>query len=142
MGSENNALDKINETLKKIEGKIEDNSPSDPFSFTTFMDYEKRQEKDRREREEERREELLQLQRGQTSSIKNQENFNKIIAFTGAIIALTTIYTFIVQSVNLKNYSINYWIITVVFLCLILFCLGTLVSFIVNFRKMGDKQKK
>ena len=66
---------------------------------------------------------------------EKQEEFNKIVAFTGAIIALTTIYSFIVQSVHLENYPKTYWTITPIFLILILVCLGHLVSFIINFWK-------
>ncbi len=66
---------------------------------------------------------------------KRQEINNRIIAFTGGIIALTTIYSFIVQSINLKNYPQTYWIITPIFLALILFCLGPLIKFIVDYWK-------
>lgn len=66
---------------------------------------------------------------------KNQEKSNRVIAFTGGIIALTTIYAFIVQSVNLENYPQTYWVITPIFLILILMCIGPLVKFIVNYWK-------
>ena len=66
---------------------------------------------------------------------RKQEGFNKIVAFTGAIIALTTIYSFIVKSINLENSPKTYWIITPIFLILVLICLGPLVSFIINFWK-------
>jgi len=66
---------------------------------------------------------------------KTQEKSNRVIAFTGGIIALTTIYAFIVQSVNLENYPQTYWVITPIFLILILMCLGPLVKFIVDYWK-------
>lgn len=66
---------------------------------------------------------------------EKQEEFNKIVAFTGAIVALTAIYSFIVKSINLENYPQTYWIITPIFLILVLICLGPLVSFIINFWK-------
>ena len=66
---------------------------------------------------------------------EKQEQFNKIVAFTGAIVALTAIYSFIVKSLNLENYPQTYWIITPIFLILVLICLGPLVSFIINFWK-------
>ncbi len=66
---------------------------------------------------------------------EKQEKFNKIVAFTGAIVALTAIYSFIVKSINLENYPQTYWIVTPIFLILVLICLGLLVSFIINFWK-------
>jgi hypothetical protein len=64
---------------------------------------------------------------------EKQEQFNKIVAFTGAILALTSIYYFLVNSLNLKDSNV-YGTITYIFLMLILiFCLGPLVSFIINF---------
>jgi len=73
------------------------------------------------------------LQKSQTKSAANQEKFSSIVAFTGGILALTAIYSFIVQSVNLKDYPKTYWPITIIFLVLILFCLWPLTRFIVNF---------
>lgn len=128
-------LKEINDTLKKIESKIEDKSPKDTYHWTNFFDYEKRQEESRKKREEERNEEILELQRAQTKSIKIQENFNRIIAFTGAIIALTTIYAFLIQSINLKYYSQTYGSITLIFLALVIICLIPLIGFIINFWK-------
>lgn len=137
-------LEKINKTLEKIEAKIEDKNKREGglFGFANIFDWTKTQEEARKGREEKRNDELLKIQKAQsenfkiqTESIKNQENFNKIIAFTGAIIALTTIYAFIVQSINLENYPQTYWPITIIFLTLILICLGPLVSFIINFWK-------
>lgn len=125
-------LKEINETLKKIENKIEDKKFP---SWRGLVDFTEMQEESMRKREEERNEEILKLQKAQTDSIKNQENFNKIIAFTGGIIALTTIYAFLVKSINLENYSQIYWLITIIFLFLVLVCLGPLISFIINFWK-------
>lgn len=66
---------------------------------------------------------------------KRQEKFNEIVAFTGALIALITIYDFIVKSTNLQNYPINYWIITIIFLILVVACVGPLATIIINFWK-------
>jgi hypothetical protein len=126
-----NKLGKISKTLKKIEKKMEDKSPHFGTNWSNFFDYEKIQEGERKKREEKRNEEILNLQRAQSDSIKNQENFNKIIAFTGGIIALTTIYAFIVQSINLKCYPIYYWIITIIFLLFAIFCIVPLIGFII-----------
>lgn len=120
-------ISEINETLKKIESKIEDKSP---FSWTKLIDFEKTQENSRKDREEKRSEEILKLQKAQADSIKNQENFNKIIAFTGAIVALTTIYTFIAGSFNLKNNPPLFWVITAIFFILIAYCFDPLIVFI------------
>lgn len=129
----NNELKGISETLKKIEGKIEDKSWG--YSWKNLIDYEKIQEESRKKREEERNEEILKLQRIQSESMKNQESFNRIVAFTGGILALTTIYSFLVQSINLEKYPQTYWPITIIFLILIILCLGPLTKFIINFWK-------
>src|SRR3989344_5924013 len=49
---------------------------------------------------------------------KKQENINKTIAFTGSIIALLTIYNFIITNLSFENYPTNLLIIKVVFLFL------------------------
>ncbi len=67
------------------------------------------------------------------SGERKQGEFNKMVAFTGGIIALTAIYSFLVESVNLKSYPGSYWSITLIFLILVLFCIGPLVTFIFNF---------
>lgn len=64
---------------------------------------------------------------------KTQSKFNEIVAFTGTLIALITIYDFIIKSTNLESYPTNYWIITIVFLILVVTCLGPLVMIIFNF---------
>ncbi len=135
-------LTEINETLKKIEKKIEDKSPSQDYYFTSFLDYEKIQEKSRKEREEKRNEEIFEMQKAQsedskiqTASIKNQEKFTGIVAFTGGIIALATIYGLILKIVPLENYPLSYWILNSVFLILIVLCIGPLTKFIINFWK-------
>lgn len=125
-------LKDINETLKKIESKIEDKSP---FSWKSFLDHDKMQEESRKKREDERNEEILEMQKTQTESIMNQEKFTGIVAFTGGILALTAIYSFIVKSTFLEKYPKNYWFITIVFLILILLCIGPLTRFIINFWK-------
>jgi hypothetical protein len=66
---------------------------------------------------------------------KNQEKTNRVIAFTGGIIALTTIYGFIVQSINLENYPQTYWVITCIFLFLVIMSLSPLIRFIVDYWK-------
>jgi len=66
---------------------------------------------------------------------KNQLKFNETVAFTGSLIALITIYNFMVKSTNLKDYSTNYWSITIIFLILVLLCLLPLTNFIFNFWK-------
>lgn len=64
---------------------------------------------------------------------ERQEKNNRVIAFTGGIIALTTIYAFISQSISLKDYLLTYWFITIVFLILILMCLWPLTRFVVKY---------
>ncbi|MBM3233593.1 hypothetical protein FJZ19_00695 [Candidatus Pacearchaeota archaeon] len=66
---------------------------------------------------------------------EKQEKFNEIVAFTGTLIALVTIYGFIVNATNLQNYPINYWIVTVIFSILVVSCLGPLSMIIINFWK-------
>ncbi|MBU2616760.1 MAG: hypothetical protein KKB79_02130 [Nanoarchaeota archaeon] len=128
-------LKDLNETLKKIEKKIKDKSPTYGYSLKNIFDFEKRNEESRKEREEKRNDEVLKLQGIQVESMQNQKNFTKIVAFTGAIIALTTIYTFLVKSVNLVEYPKTYWPVTIIFLVLIFLCLSPLISFIINFWK-------
>ncbi|MFH1522048.1 MAG: hypothetical protein ABIF18_03745 [archaeon] len=128
-------LSDINQTLKDIENKIEDKSGSKSIASWTsrFFDYSKSQEESRREREEKRGKELLELQKVQTKSISRQENFNKIIAFTGSILALVAIYSFIIGIVNPETNLNGYWIINIVFSLLVLLCLGPLVKFVIDF---------
>lgn len=64
---------------------------------------------------------------------RKQEKFNQIVAFTGTLIALITIYGFIVNATNLENYPTNYWIVTIIFLALVVSCLGPLTIIIFNF---------
>jgi DNA-binding MarR family transcriptional regulator len=66
---------------------------------------------------------------------QKQIKFNEIVAFTGTLIALVTIYGFIINATNLQNYPANYWIVTVVFLALVVSCLGPLAMIIFNFWK-------
>ncbi|MFA5259018.1 MAG: hypothetical protein WC402_02995 [Candidatus Pacearchaeota archaeon] len=66
---------------------------------------------------------------------EKQIKFNEIVAFTGTLIALVTIYGFIVNATNLQNYPTNYWIVTIVFLALVVSCLGPLAMIIFNFWK-------
>ena len=77
----------------------------------------------------------LEKKQGEEKQIK----FNEIVAFTGTLIALITIYGFIVRATNLECYPLNYWIVTVVFLVLVVSCLGPLVMIIFNFWKGANK---
>ncbi|MFA4952994.1 MAG: hypothetical protein WC584_02120 [Candidatus Pacearchaeota archaeon] len=58
---------------------------------------------------------------------KRQEQFNRIIAFTGAILALIGIYTFI-KELELINNS-NFWI-SYIFLFFVIASLGPIIKFI------------
>ncbi len=64
---------------------------------------------------------------------KRQENINKTIAFTGSIIALVTIYNFIIANFSFDNYPANLVIIKVVFLFLLFLCIGPLAKIVINF---------
>lgn len=117
-------LKNINETLKNIERKLEDKNKKefDLFGGLNVFSWTKTREEARKEREEKRNEELLKIQktqsehfRIQTGSIKSQEKFNRIIALTGVIIALTTFYSFIIEGFGLENSKSIYWIISILF---------------------------
>ena len=145
---EKDYLREINETLKKIENKIEDNSSS-RLDLTHIFDFEKSAERERKKREEERKEETIKIQKKQsemmeiqTNSIMKQENFNKMVAFTGGVLALVTIYNFLVQGINLEPTKSSYWVITLIFLILLIFCLGPLISFILDCWKEFWSTKK
>lgn len=71
----------------------------------------------------------LEKKQGEEKQVK----FNEIVAFTGTLIALITIYGFIVNATNLENYPTNYWIVTIVFLVLVVSCLGPLAMIVFNF---------
>lgn len=66
---------------------------------------------------------------------KRQENINKAIAFTGSIIALVTIYNFIITTLSFENYPTNLLIIKIVFLFLLFICIGPLAVIVINFWK-------
>jgi len=66
---------------------------------------------------------------------KKQENINKTIAFTGSIIALVTIYNFIITNLSFENYPESLVIIKLVFLLLLLLCIGPLAVIVFNFWK-------
>lgn len=132
-------LKELNETLKKIENKLEDKSP---FSIHRLMDFEKMHEDSRKEREEKRNEEILRIQKNQsemsriqTESIKKQEGFNKIVAFTGAILALIGVYSFI-KDLGLIN-NTNFWV-SYIFLAFVIIGIGFIIKFIWDFY-FGDK---
>ena len=64
---------------------------------------------------------------------ERQEEFNRVIALTGAIVALTAAYSFISQNALDNKY---FWIISLLFLFLIVFCLIPIINFIwKEFRK-------
>ena len=60
---------------------------------------------------------------------RRQEEFNRIIAFTAAILALISIYTFIKDS-GLVDES-NFWI-KYIFLIFVVIAIGPIVAFIIN----------
>lgn len=125
-------LTQINKTLEKIESKIEDKHFP---SWSRLIDYTKIQEEERKKREEERNEELLKVQKIQTDSIKRQEKFSSIVAFTGSIIALVAIYNFIVGNLSFENHPSNLLTIKLIFLFLLLICIGPLVKIVIDFWK-------
>jgi len=64
---------------------------------------------------------------------KSQHEFNKMVAFTGAIIALIGIYTFIKDNFSFENYQLNFVIIKIVFLFLLFLCIGPLARFVIEY---------
>jgi len=66
---------------------------------------------------------------------KKQENINKTIAFTGSIIALVTIYNFIIANLSFDSYPEGLLIIKLVFLFLLFLCIGPLAVIVINFWK-------
>jgi len=64
---------------------------------------------------------------------KKQENINKTIAFTGSIIALVTIYNFIITNLSFEGYTGSLLIIKLVFLFLLFICIGPLAMIVINF---------
>src|SRR3989344_4976075 len=145
---EKDYLKEISETLRKIENKIEDNSPS-RLDLTHIFNFEKMTEQNRKKREEERKDEAIKIQKKQsemmeiqTNSIRKQENFNKMVAFTGGVLALTAIYNFLIQGINLEPTKPNYWVVTLIFFILLIFCLGPLISFVFDSWKEFWSAKK
>lgn len=63
---------------------------------------------------------------------KSQHEFNKMVALTGAIIALIGIYTFIKDNFSSENYHVNFVIIKIVFLFLLFLCIGPIARFVVD----------
>jgi hypothetical protein len=61
---------------------------------------------------------------------KRQENFNKMIAFTGAIIALNVIYSVIFKIITPENSPVAYWVILMIFSIFFLMCISPLFNFI------------
>lgn len=66
---------------------------------------------------------------------KSQREFNKIIAFTGSILALIGIYNFLYNLVLKEAGPISFWIVSLIFLFLTLICLGPLSAFVINYYK-------
>src|SRR3989344_7037583 len=64
---------------------------------------------------------------------KSQHEFNKMVAFTGAIIALIGIYSFIKDNFSFEDYAINLVIIKIVFLFLLFLCIGPLARFVIEY---------
>lgn len=126
-------LKEISETLKKIERKIEDKGLG--YSLRNLIDFEKMQEESRKKREEERNEEILKIQRVQSESMKKQESFSRIVAFTGAILALIAIYNFIITNLSFEDHPTNLLIIKLVFLFLLFICIGPLAIIVINLWK-------
>jgi cation transport ATPase len=127
-------LKEINRTLEKIENKIE--NKSSPYSWMrNLTDLTKMQEESRKEREEKRNQELLEIHKIQTESMKKQEKFTSIVAFTGSILALIGIYGFLNSLVLQKASSSVFWIVSLVFLLTMILCLGPLTAFVINYYK-------
>ena len=59
---------------------------------------------------------------------KLQQESNRIIALTGAVVALVMIYNFLAQTNLVKDFNL----ITVIFLVLLISCLGLIITFIIN----------
>src|SRR3989344_6381888 len=59
-------------------------------------------------------------------SDKNQQEFNKIVAFTGAILALTAIYNFIKE--DFMYHFVNTLILKLIFLSLVVICVLPLIK--------------
>jgi len=67
------------------------------------------------------------------SERNSQKEFNKIIAFTGSILALVGIYNFIYNLV-LKDAELSiFWLVSIIFLILTVICLGPLSAFVINY---------
>ena len=64
---------------------------------------------------------------------ERQEEFNKIVAFTGAILALVAIYDFIIKNFDFTNYQINLVVLKVVFLLILISCIAPLAAVIFNY---------
>ena len=88
-----------------------------------------------KKREEERNEEILKIQRVQSESMKKQESFSRIVAFTGAILALIAIYNFIITNLSFEDHPTNLLIIKLVFLFLLFICIGPLAIIVINLWK-------
>ena len=71
----------------------------------------------------------------QSNFNKQQSNFNKILAFTGSILALISIYNFLYKLILQKLESDVFWLISIIFLILMIMCLGPLSAFIINYYK-------
>lgn len=63
---------------------------------------------------------------------KTQHEFNKMVAFTGSIIALIGIYSFIKDNFSFENYTFNFLVIKIIFFLLLIICIAPLVKFIIS----------
>ena len=64
-----------------------------------------------------------------------QHDFNKIVAFTGAILALTAIYGFIKE--DFMYHFVNALILKLIFLFLVVVCVLPLIRSIYDYYKKG-----
>jgi len=63
---------------------------------------------------------------------KNQVEFNRIVAFTGAILALIGIYNFILGNFSFEKHPSNLLAIKIIFLFLLIVCISPLVKIIID----------
>lgn len=66
---------------------------------------------------------------------KSRDDFTKIVAFTGSVLALIGIYGFLNALVLGSAKPEVYWTISIIFLILIIICLGPLIAFVINYYK-------
>jgi len=64
---------------------------------------------------------------------QQQSNFNKMIAFTGSILALIGIYNFLYKLVLQEVEPFIFWSISIIFLILMVLCIGPLSAFVIDY---------